>query len=216
MNVFAWVLLAALVVAAGATCWSHVRHRPDVQRLSRPAFRVLLIALAWLLQADTVDYGRLLLLALLLGLAADWLRYGRFEQSPLGERAGWAALLLARLAYLAAIVLMPESGGPLWLAVGLLAFLLAWAGRLALVPAARGQWRAGAPLFAYALVVAAVPAAAWSSASVGLGWGATALFAGDVLLGYERFRRPLPRAPLTVEVLHDLGEVLIVLGMLRG
>lgn len=215
MNLFAWVLLAALGVAAGATWWALSRHRPDVAGLSRPAFRVLLLALAWLLRADTVDYGRFLLLALLLGLASDWLRHGRFAGSTPGIRAGWAALLLSRVAYVVAIVLVPGGSG-LWLGIGLVAVLVAWAVRLARVPAARAAWRHGIPLLGYAVIVAAVPVAAWSTASVGLGVGAAVLLAGDAVLGYERFSRPLAWGPLAVEVLQDVGEVLIVLGMLRG
>ena len=105
------------------------RHRRDVERLSRPVFRVLLLALAWLLRADTVDYGRFLMLALLLGLVRDWLRHGRLQGSPLADRASWATLLLSRVGYLVAIVLMPGSAGSLWLGLGLVAILLVWAAR---------------------------------------------------------------------------------------
>ncbi|MGB8380067.1 MAG: lysoplasmalogenase family protein [Dermatophilaceae bacterium] len=215
MNLFAWVLLAALGVAAGATWWSMSRHRPDVEGLSRPAFHVLLLALAWLLRADTVDYGRFLLLGLVLSLVGDWLRHGRLAGSPLGERAGWAALLLSRVAYAVALVLVPGSSGR-WLGIGLVAVLVAWAARLARVPAARARWRHGILPLGYAVIVAAVPVAAWSTASVGLGVGAVLVLAGDAVLGYERFSRPLAWGPLAVQVLHDVAEVLLVLGMLRG
>ncbi len=215
MNVFGWVLLLALAVAAGATWVAVAGHRQEPQTLSRPAFRVLLLALAWLLRADTVDYGRFLLVGLALGLVADWLAHGRLQGTRLAERAALATMLAGRLAYVVAISLMPTSAGPVWLVVALTALVVAFVGRLWLVPAARAGWRAGIPGLAYVLVLAAVPAAAWSSSRALLGLGATLLFAGDVVLAYERFERPLSRGALVVQGLHDVGEVLIVFGMLR-
>ncbi|MGV1009819.1 MAG: lysoplasmalogenase family protein [Dermatophilaceae bacterium] len=216
MNVFAWVLLAALGAAAGASWWAASRQQRDVEVLGRTVFRVLLLALAWLLRADTVDYGRALLLALLLGLVGDWVRLGRFGDSPVGERVALGTVLVRRVAYVITFALMPASAAPLWLAVMVVAILLVWGGRLAVVPEARARWRVSLPLLGYAVVVLAVPVAAWSSGSAAIGWGGAVLFAGDALMGYQRSGRVLAQGPLAAEVLHDVAEVLIVMAVLRG
>ncbi len=110
---------------------------------------------------------------------------------------------------------MPGSVAPVWLVVGLAAIVVAFTLYFWRAPAARARWRDGIPGLGYVLVIAAVPAAAWSSSSALLGLGATLLFAGDLVAAYERFERPLSKGALAAQVPHDVAEVLIVLGMLR-
>lgn len=208
---YAWVLLAALGVAAVTSWVAMARGRRDLQTLSRAAVAVLLLAMVWLLRADTVGYGRLLLLALVLGLLADAL-----AESVPWRRAATGVLLASRAGYLAAVALLPPGPGPVWLCVVLVllaAGVVVWT---RLVPAVRQRWQNGMPRLGYALLVAAVPFAAWVSGHVVVGWGATLLAAGDALAAYDRSERPVPGARVAVVAAHDVGALLLVLGMLRA
>ena len=111
MNVYVWVLLAALAVAAAVDWRAVVTGARDIEVLAKPAFLVLLIALAWLLRADTVDYGRFLLAGLVLSLLGDVLLLGRSDRHFL---AGLGAFLFAQSCYIAAFRRVP-SDGPAWL-----------------------------------------------------------------------------------------------------
>lgn len=211
MNVYAWVLFAAFGVAAG-TSWAAVAGgRVELEKLTRPVVAVLLLALAWLLRADSVGYGRLLLLGLVLGLVA-----GPLASSGRRPRPAAAVLLASRAAYLAAVTQLPAGEGPVWL--GVVAVLVAAAAVvwLRIAPALRARWPDGVPPLGYALLVAAVPLAAWWSGHPVVGLGATLLAAGDALAAYDRVERPVPCARVAIVVLHDLAALLLVLGTLRA
>jgi hypothetical protein len=214
MNVYAWVLFAAFGVAAGTSWAAMAAGRVELEKLTRTVVAALLLALAWLLHADTVGYGRLLLLGLALGLLA-----GPLAASGRRPTAATAVLLASRAAYLAAMTQLPAGEGPVWLgvvAVLVPAATVAWLLRLRIVPALRERWQDGAPPLGYALLVAAVPLAAWWSGHAVVGMGATLLAAGDALGAYDRFERPVPGARVAVVALHDLAALLLVLGMLRA
>ena len=97
MNIYAWVLLCAFAVAALADWAAVARRRPDLESVAKPAVLVILILLAWLLRADSVDYGNQLLLGLVLSLIGDVLLLGRSDRHFL---AGLIAFLLAHVAYI--------------------------------------------------------------------------------------------------------------------
>lgn len=211
MNVYAWVLLAALAIAAGGSWAASAWRRPDVEVVTRPVVALLLLALAWLLRADTVGYGRLLMAGLVLGFVADAMagsdRWSRWQP---------AARFASRGLYLVAVALLPPGDGPAW--PGVLLMLLA-AGVLVwrrVVPPMRERWPDGAPLLGYAVLVASVPLAAWWSGHEVVGWGATLLAAGDTLRAYDRHERPVPGAGVAVVVMRDVAALLLVLGMLRA
>lgn len=211
MNVYAWVLLTALAVATCGSWAAMAWRRRDLAAVSRPAVTVLLLALAWLLRADTVGYGWLLMLALVLGMLADALL-----ESTRWARAGPAVLLGSRVLYLVSVAQLPPGDGPAW--TGVTSVLLA-AGAVAwvrLVPAVRQRWQSGAPRLGYAVLVAAVPLAAWWSGHEVVGWGATLLAAGDTLRAYDRHERPVPGARVCVVAMHDVAALLLVLGVLRA
>ena len=63
MNVFGWVLLLAVAVAALADRAAVVRRSRTLEQLTKPAVIVLLIAFAWLSHAEAAASGRWLLLA---------------------------------------------------------------------------------------------------------------------------------------------------------
>ncbi len=217
MNVFVWVLLAALAAAAAASWRAACGPRGGDVRLARAVFTVLLLALAWLLGADTVGYGRWLLLGVLLSLGS----IGPAGRSTLRRGPSTVALLVSRVAYVVAVLGLPPGDGPrpvplLLVAGAVLAVLVA----VVRAGAARGP-AAGVPLLGYAAATALLPLAAWSTGHAVVGWAATLLGAGDLLGAHGRATRPstpAPRAaPLRVlpDVLADVGSVLLVVGSLR-
>ncbi len=113
VNVFGWVLLLAVVVAAVGDWAAVVRRDRSLEQLTKPAVIVLLLAFAWLSHAEAVASGRWLLLGLLLSLAGDALLLGR---DPSDERftRGLVAFLLAHLAYLGALLTMGSAAPRGW------------------------------------------------------------------------------------------------------
>ena len=172
MNIYAWVLLCAFTVAALADWAAVAQRRPDLESVAKPAVLVILILLAWLLRADSVDYGNQLLIGLVLCLIGDVLLLGRSDRHFL---AGLIAFLLAHVAYIAAFRRIPGEG-PIWWGVIAIAVL---------------------------------------GGVVILGIGATLFLASDALIAYDRFVRPLAWGHVVVHITYHLGQLLIVLGMLR-
>ncbi len=211
MNIYAWVLLVSLAVAAGAD-WSAVaRHRSDLESVAKPAVLVILMLLAWLLRADSVDYGVYLLIGLVLCLLGDVLLLGQSDRHFL---AGLVAFLLAHVAYIAAFRRIPGET-PIWWGViavvtVALVVLFSW-----ILPLARASLRDGIPLLTYAVVVAGMAALAWATGLPVVGAGATLFLASDALIAFDRFVRPVSWGKLVVHITYHVGQLLIVLGMLR-
>ncbi len=211
MNVYVWVLLLALGVAAAVDWRAVASGKRDVEGLAKPAYLVLLILLAWLLRADTVDYGRFLLAGLVLSLIGDVLL---LESSTRRFLGGLSAFLAAHLCYLAAFRRVPGDG-PAWvpmlaLAVGALVVI-----GMRVWPIVRRETREGWPVLGYAVVVATMAVLAWATGHVVLGLGATLFAVSDALIGYGRYERELPHGRLAVMVTYHVGQLLIVLGTMR-
>ncbi|HEX2704490.1 MAG TPA: lysoplasmalogenase family protein, partial [Candidatus Lustribacter sp.] len=158
MNIYAWVLLGALAVAAPADWVCVHRGFREGERLAAPAFMVLLLALAWLLGADLVGYGRWLLIGLVASLVGDLFLLGDTEER---FRAGLGSFLAVHLAYLAMILTLPSHGSPLWVSVVLVALTAGVASYRLILPLVREVPGEGVPLLGYALVLALVAMAAW-------------------------------------------------------
>ena len=58
-------------------------------------------------------------------------------------------------------------------------------------------------------------ALAWATGLPVVGIGATLFLASDALIAYDRFVRPLAWGHVVVHITYHLGQLLIVLGMLR-
>ncbi|MBK6300664.1 MAG: lysoplasmalogenase [Actinomycetales bacterium] len=211
MNIYAWVLLCAFAVAALADWAAVARRRPDLESVAKPAVLVILILLAWLLRADSVDYGNQLLIGLVLCLIGDVLLLGRSDRHFL---AGLIAFLLAHVAYIAAFRRIPGEG-PIWWGVIAVAVLGVVVILTKVLPIVRASGRDGIPLVVYALVVGGMAALAWATGLPVVGIGATLFLASDALIAYDRFVRPLAWGQVVVHITYHLGQLLIVLGMLR-
>ena len=133
MNLYVWVLAIALAVAALANWRAVARGQREIETLAKPAFMVLLIALAWLMHADAVSYGQFLLAGLVLSLIGDVLLLGDSDVHFLG---GLVAFLLGHLAYIAAFRRVPGDG-PIWIGVLLVVLAVGVVLWLRLVPRLR-------------------------------------------------------------------------------
>ena len=212
MNLYAWVLLGAFAVAALADWAAVARRRPDLESVAKPAVLVILVLLAWLLRADSVDYGAQLLVGLVLCLVGDVVLLGRSDRAFLG---GLIAFLAAHVAYIAAFRRIPGEA-PIWWGVLTVAIVVAAVIVTAILPILRASGRDGIPLLVYALVVGGMAALAWATGLVVVGFGATLFLASDALIAFDRFVRPVAWGQLVVHITYHLGQLLIVLGMLRG
>lgn len=212
MNIYAWVLLGAFAVAALADWASVARRRPDLESVAKPAVLVVLVLLAWLLRADSVDYGTQLLVGLVLCLVGDVVLLGRSDRAFLG---GLIAFLLAHVAYIAAFRRVPGEA-PIWWGVVAIAVVVVAVIVTQILPIVRVSGRDGIPLLVYALVVGGMAALAWATGLVVVGIGATLFLASDALIAFDRFVRPVAWGQLVVHITYHLGQLLIVLGMLRS
>lgn len=211
MNIYAWVLLAAVAAAAVADWVAVARRQRAAEQLAKPAVVVLLLALAWLWHADQSGSGRFLLVALALCLAGDVLLLLRSDR---GFAAGLVAFLVAHLAWMLAVALSPRAA-PVWFGVAATLVVLGLALWLLLWPFARRDPREGGPPTAYALVLGALVAVAWWSGILLVALGASLFLLSDAVLAANRFWRRLPGAPVVVMVTYHLALVTLVVGVLR-
>lgn len=211
MNIFGWVLLGALGVAAVADWGAVLRGSRTAEQLAGPAFIVLLIALAWLLHAEEAPQGRWLLIGLVLSLIGAVLL---LSHSDLPFGLGLLSSLLVHLAYLAALVRMPHGSPQRWGVVAV-ALTLALVLAFVLLPLLRRDVVAGLPPTAYGLVLAAFAGTAWYTGHLLVDIGASLFVVSDALVGWTRFVRQLRGARVAVIVTYHLAQVLVVVGVLR-
>lgn len=212
MNIYAWVLLCAFAVAALADWTAVAKRRADLESVAKPAVLVVLIMLAWLLRADSVDYGAQLLIGLVLCLVGDVLLLGKSDRHFL---AGLIAFLFGHVAYIAAFRRIPGEA-PIWWGVLVVTALVMVVVVTRILPIARTSWRDGTPLLLYAAVVGGMAALAWATGLPIVGIGATLFLLSDGVIAYNRFVRSVGWAHLVVHVTYHVGQLLIVLGMLRS
>ena len=157
--------------------------------------------------------GTWLLVALFFGTLGD---LALLSDSEDRFRAGVAAFLVGHLAYLACFVTLglPRPGWA-WLVLAVL--LVSTVATRGVVPAthALGGVRLSVPVAVYTLVIGAMAVTAWFTGEPLIALGATIFVASDATLSIDRFVRPLPSGHLWVMVTYHVGQVLIVLGVLR-
>jgi len=211
MNLYAWVLLAALAIAAVVDWVAVARSQRDIETLAKPAFMVILIALAWLLHADAVSYGQQLL--------DEDDHEGRLGHLLLGESTraflgGLVAFLLGHVAYIAAFRRVP-SADPIWVGVVVVTLAVAFVLWARLIPTMQRSWRDGGPLVLYAVVIGLMAALGWATGHLLIAIGGTLFLLSDAVLAYDRFERPVPHGRLIVHVTYHLAQFAIVWGLLR-
>ena len=125
-------------------------------------------------------------------------------------------LVLALMFTVAVVTTVRRVGAPsawLWATVAMLVVAVVV---IRILPIVRSSWRDGIPLLAYAAVVGGMAALAWATGLPVVGIGATLFLLSDGVIAYNRFVREVSWAHLVVHITYHLGQLLIVLGMLRS
>ena len=203
-----WVLPMALAgVIAVLDWWAVATDRRDIERWAKPAVMVFLIAAAVLIPAESDWIRWWIVIGLAFGLVGDVLLFAdRFIP-------GAAAFLVGHLAYVAALVLVPQE--PRGLLVGAVIVLLV-AGLVGRKIVA-GAW-AKAPLLgvivgAYMAVIGVVGVLAVGSTSMVVAIAALLFLTSDALLAWARFVGPAPGGRVTVMVTYQLAQAGFVLAI---
>jgi uncharacterized membrane protein YhhN len=211
------IVAAVLAPANWAAVWAGGARGLTVERVTKPAVMVALLAAAVLAPVASPAAGAArpwLVLGLAGSLAGDVLLLppGRFVP-------GLAAFLAGHVAYLVGFLALP--GEPAWLLGGLVVAVVvaALVGRLLVRLAARAGL--GVPVSAYLVTILAMAVAATRTGLPAAVGGAWLFVASDALLGWGRFREPRPgmrrgagRAHGTaVMITYHLGQALILLAL---
>jgi uncharacterized membrane protein YhhN len=208
------VWVPALVTAAvmATNLWAVGRDRRDIERFTKPAAMVGLLAVAALAGAGDTASGRWLLLALVLGLVGDVML---LEDSEGRFVAGLSAFLLGHLAFVASFVAAGQDR-PGWGWFGLAVLSTSLAVGRGILPGARAQGGAAlaAAVAAYMLVIGAMAVTGWATGLVLVGVGVSLFVVSDTVLALGRFVEPKPwTRPVTMLTYHG-AQALIVAGLL--
>ncbi|NNM45437.1 lysoplasmalogenase family protein [Knoellia koreensis] len=206
MTTLAWLSVA---LAAPLDWWAAAVGAKRTETVLKPLVLAALLVAAW-----SMGGGWALLAALALSLVGDIALLSEAEPRFV---VGLGAFLLAHLAYVVAFVGAGMPAGWLTLAgAALVAVAAATAGRRIVPAAAReGGPGLGGACAAYMAVIGVMVVAAWATGRPLVALGATVFMVSDTVLAWNRFVRPLRFGTLAVMVTYHVGQVLIVLGLLR-
>lgn len=219
MTTHVWVLAVALAVTALLDWGAVLRGDYDVERITRPTFAVLVLGLAWSFYTDgpvpDITVAIPLFSALGLSLAGDLFL---IRATEVRYRVGLAIFLLALGALIWAVLELRGHPGPAWVVllvvlpvVLVLLVLQGRVGKYVVRFAGRDRGLVLLSLLVHmALVVAAAVRRDWTvllAASLLLVW--------FLVLGHDRFVRARRFAPVLSLASYHVGQVLIVLGLLR-
>jgi uncharacterized membrane protein YhhN len=211
VTALAWL---AVGVAAPLEWWAVAVAARRRELVLKPLVLVLLLLGAVGSGATASAGGWWVLCALAFSLAGDVALLSDAEPRFL---TGLTAFLLAHLAYVAAFAVLATPSG-LGATLGA-AVVLAGAvtvGRAVLPAAARAGGAAlGGACAAYLVVIGAMVVAAWATGRPLVALGATIFMGSDAVLALDRFVRPVRHGRVVVMVTYHVGQVLIVLGVLR-
>ena len=179
---------------------------------AKPLVLVSVMVAALVLGAAETGAGRWLLVALFFGLLGDIALLG--DTLP-RFKAGVYAFLVGHLAYLVcfAVLGLPRPG---WAWAGLAALATALVATRGVVPATHrlGGAAMSVPVAVYSAVIGAMLVCAWFTGEPWVAVGATVFVASDTILSINRFVRPIPHARLALMVTYQVGQALIVVGVL--
>jgi uncharacterized membrane protein YhhN len=207
----AWALVAG---AAPLDWWAVGRGARRREWLLKPLVLAALLLAAALMGATDSASGWWLLAALTLSLAGD---VALLSDSEPRFVLGLASFLLAHVAYVLCFALVGLDRPALGLfGVALVAGLATTVGRRVVPAAAReGGAALGGACATYMLVIGAMVVAAWATGRPLVALGATVFMVSDAILAWDRFVRPVRHGQVAVMVTYHVGQVLIVLGLLR-
>ena len=203
-----WILPMALAgVIAVLDWWAVATDRRDIERWAKPAVMVFLIVAAVLIPAESDWIRWWIVIGLAFGLVGDVLLFAdRFIP-------GAAAFLVGHLAYVAALVLVPQE--PRGLLVGAVIVLLVagLVGRKIVAAAWAKAPLLGGIVAAYMAVIAVVVILAVGSTSMVVAIAALLFLTSDALLAWARFVGPAPGGRVTVMVTYQLAQAGFVLAI---
>ena len=203
-----WVLPMAIAgVIAVLDWWAVATDRRDIERWAKPAVMVFLIAAAVLIPAESDWIRWWIVIGLAFGLVGDVLLFAdRFIP-------GAAAFLVGHLAYVAALVAVPQE--PRGLLVGAVIVLLVavFVGRHIVAGAWRRSLVLGGIVAAYMLVIGLVVVLAVGSSSMVAAIAALLFLTSDALLAWGRFVGSTPGGRVTVMVTYQLAQAGFVLAI---
>ena len=203
-----WVVPFA--IAAGIAVldwWAVATDRRDIERWAKPAVMVFLIVAAVLIPAESEAIRWWIVIGLAFGLVGDVLLfYDRFIP-------GAAAFLVGHLAYVVALLLVPQEPRGL-LVGGVIVLLVAvFVGRQIVAGAWAKASVLGAIVAAYMLVIGVVVVLAVGSTSLVVAIAALLFLTSDALLAWARFVGPAPGGRVTVMVTYQLAQAGFVLAI---
>lgn len=199
-----------LAIAAGIAVldwWAVAADRRHIERWAKPAVMVFLIAAALLIPAESDAIRWAVIAGLALGLVGDVLLfYDRFIP-------GAAAFLVGHLAYVVALLMVPQEPRGL-LVGGVIVLLVAvFVGRQIVAGAWRTSRLLGAIVATYMLVIGVVVVLAVGSTSLVVAVAALLFLTSDALLAWVRFVGPAPGGRVTVMVTYQLAQAGFVLAI---
>ncbi|HEX9991431.1 MAG TPA: lysoplasmalogenase family protein [Acidimicrobiales bacterium] len=209
MTAAAGILLAAAAVGAVAD-WAAVgTGRRRLEAVAKPATLALLVGAAVALDPASGAARAWFVVALLASLAGD------VALLPAVERftAGLAAFLAAHLAYVAGFLADGHHAAPLAAGAVLVVAALATAGRAVVRGARRRSPALAGPVAAYALALAAMVVAGWSTGEAAALAGTTLFLVSDGLLAWDRFVAAAPGGRVAVHVTYHLAQGLLVVSL---
>lgn len=203
-----WVVL--LAIAAGIAVldwWAVATDRRDIERWAKPAVMVFLIAAAVLIPAESDWIRWWIVIGLAFGLVGDVLLF--FDRFIPGA----AAFLVGHLAYVVALLLVPQEPRGL-LVGGVIVLLVAvFVGRQIVAGAWAKAPVLGAIVATYMLVIGVVVVLAVGSTSLVVAIAALLFLTSDALLAWARFVGPAPGGRVTVMVTYQLAQAGFVLAI---
>lgn len=183
------------------------RRVKPLEYVAKPATLALLTGVALVLSPENETRRTWFVIALVLSLAGDV-----FLMLPRDLFvAGLASFLLAHVAYIAGFGL--DDAWPAIVVVAVLVVPIAVPILRALV-AQRERGLVG-PVVAYMAVITLMGACAVGSGNVVAAVGAILFMASDSLIAWNRFVDPKPWAPVAIIVLYHLGQLGLVVSLLR-
>jgi uncharacterized membrane protein YhhN len=211
MTTGAWGSLGVFALFAALDWLGRARDDRRLELAAKPLATIALIALAVAVEPDDPTRRAWFVAALVLSLAGDVLLLDEDRFFVFGL----AAFLVAHICYIGGLWSDPP---------GVVAFAVAAAVTLTavlpvarrVVPAARAADRGlAAPVGLYVAVISVMVASAGASGRVTAAAGAALFAFSDSLIAWNRFVRRVPMAGLVIMVTYHLGQLGLVLSLVR-
>jgi uncharacterized membrane protein YhhN len=210
-----WVLAVALAVTTLLDWGAVLRADYDVERITRPTFAVLVLGLAWSFYTDgpvpDTTVAIPLFIALGLSLVGDLFL---IRATAVRYRVGLVIFLLAHAGFIWAIVELRGRAGFPWAVLPVVLGVLILQGRVG-KHVVRFAGRDRGLVFLSLLVHAALVVTAATRSDWTVLLAAGLLLAWFLVLGHDRFVLARRFAPVLAVAAYQVGQVLMVLGLLR-